>query len=103
MNIQGTLPTRTAIRSKATAAHPSAATSTGAKVRSFLWHLLQMVLAMEAGMGIYHLLKATLLAPTGYPPYQRPALGYWLMVVFMALGMIALMRYHHPPGATACK
>jgi hypothetical protein len=70
--------------------------SLAAKAGRFLWHLLQMVLAMEAGMMVYHLLLRPLLAPTGYAVLTKayPLLGYWMMVVSMALGMIALMRYH---------
>ena len=70
--------------------------SVAANVGGFLWHLLQMVLAMMAGMMIYHLSLGTLLAGTGYAALtkQYPLFGYWMMVVSMPLGMIALMRYH---------
>jgi hypothetical protein len=65
-------------------------------IRSFLWHLVQMVLAMEAGMMIYHLLVATLLAGTGFAALTREnrLFGFWMMVAAMTLGMLILMRYH---------
>lgn len=67
-----------------------------ARAGYFLWHLLQMVLAMAAGMMIYHLLLGTVLAGTGYAALTKEyqLFGYWMMVVSMTLGMIALMRYH---------
>lgn len=67
-----------------------------AKAGRFLWHFVQMVLAMEVGMMIYHKLLWPLLAPTGFPGLIElyPLIGYWVMVVFMVLGMIALMCYH---------
>ncbi len=66
------------------------------KMGRFLWHLVQMVLAMEAGMMIYHLLLWPLLAPTGLSilTQEYPLFSYWMMAFSMALGMIVLMRYH---------
>ncbi len=66
------------------------------KMGRFLWHLVQMVLAMEAGMMVYHLLLWPLLAPTGYGAltHAYPLIGYWMMLVSMVLGMLALMRFH---------
>jgi hypothetical protein len=66
------------------------------KLGSFLWYFVQMVLAMEVGMIIYHRLVRPLLAPTGFSALtmEYPMFGYWMMVVSMVLGMLALMRYH---------
>jgi flagellar biosynthetic protein FliP len=66
------------------------------KAGRFLWHFAQMVMAMEAGMMIYHLLVRPLLAPTGFSvlTMEYPLFGYWMMVVSMVLGMLALMLYH---------
>jgi hypothetical protein len=65
------------------------------KVGAFLWHLIQMIVAMEAGMAVYHLLLGTLLAQTGYAALTKayPLFGYWMMVVSMTLPMIGLMRF----------
>ena len=62
----------------------------------FIWHLVQMVLAMEAGMMVYHLLILPVLNPIGYGALTcaYPLFGYWMMLVFMVLGMIALMLFH---------
>ncbi len=70
--------------------------SIAGKVGGFLWHLLQMVIAMEAGMMVYHMLLRPLLAGTGYAAVTKayPLVGYWMMIVSMTLGMLALMRYH---------
>jgi hypothetical protein len=65
------------------------------KAGPFLWHFAQMVLAMEAGMMIYHKLLWPLLEPTRFGALTDtyPLLGYWMMVISMALGMLVLMRY----------
>lgn len=62
----------------------------------FLWHFLQMAVAMELGMMVYHKLLWPFLAPTRFSALtdQYPLLGYWMMLLSMALGMIVLMRYH---------
>jgi hypothetical protein len=67
-----------------------------AKVGRFLWHLAQMVLVMEVGMMVYHMLLWPLLAPTGYTTLIKayPLFSYWMMVVAMTLPMVALMRFH---------
>ena len=67
-----------------------------AQAGAFVWHFVQMVLAMEAGMMVYHLLLRPVLAPTsvGALTSQFPLIGYWMMVAAMVLGMIALMGYH---------
>jgi hypothetical protein len=78
--------------------------SKAASAGRFLWHLLQMVLAMEAGMAVYHFLLSTVLAGTGYAAltsdYQL--FGYWMMVASMTLPMIALMRYYHKSSWRSC-
>src|SRR5512136_2005909 len=68
-----------------------------AKVGSFLWHLVQMVLVMEAGMMVYHKLIMPRLAPFGFHRLMmaQPLFCYWLMVASMTLPMIALMRWYH--------
>jgi hypothetical protein len=55
-----------------------------------------MVLAMEAGMMIYHIFLWPMLARTGYAALTKgyPLFGYWLMVASMMLGMLAFMRLH---------
>ena len=66
------------------------------KVGQFLWHLLQMVLAMAAGMAIYVALFRLILTPDGYKAMQteQPFLWYFETAPFMAVPMVALMRYH---------
>ena len=61
-------------------------------VGHFLWHLLQMVLAMMAGMAVYGVLFYGLLAPEWLEAY--PLLQYPLMFAFMTPPMAAVMRYH---------
>ncbi|MFN8505191.1 hypothetical protein [Kouleothrix sp.] len=75
-----------------------------ASVGRFLWHLLQMIMAMELGMAAYHALLHTALAGSGYAALTeaRPLFGYWMMVVSMTLPMIALMRYAHKSSWRAC-
>ncbi len=65
------------------------------KIGDFLLRLLQMVLAMEAGMGIYYLLARTILARTGYAALTDlcPVIRYLTMALSMMLPMIALMRF----------
>ncbi len=66
-------------------------------VGSFIWHLAQMIIVMEAGMMVYMRLIRPLLAPTAFFVLinRYPLISYWLMVVSMVLPMIALMRVHH--------
>ena len=47
-------------------------------------------------MMVYHLLLLPVLNPTGYGNLTRayPLFGYWMMLVSMVLGMIAIMRFH---------
>ena len=70
--------------------------STVASVGRFLWHFLHMVVAMELGMMVYHKLIYPRIGPMGYDALtdQYPLVGYWMMLISMALGMIVLMRYH---------
>lgn len=67
------------------------------KAGRFIWHLAQMILVMEGGMMIYHLLLWPVLAPTGFSTLTKeyPLFGYWMMVASMTLPMIALMRGYH--------
>ncbi len=67
------------------------------KVGQYLWHYVQMVLVMEAGMMIYHKLIMPRLAPLGFHIFMmvHPLFSYWLMVASMVLPMIALMRLYH--------
>src|SRR5579859_5792216 len=67
-----------------------------ASVAEYLWHFTQMVVAMEAGMWLYMLLVRPAFAPMGYGALtsRYPLVGYWMMVVSMVLGMMALMGYH---------
>jgi hypothetical protein len=60
----------------------------------FLWHLLQMVLAMIVGMAIYIALVRLSLAADGYRAMQieQPLLWYSEMALFMTVPMVALMR-----------
>ena len=78
--------------------------SVAGSVGCFLWHLLQMVLAMEAGMALYHLLLSTVLIGTGYAALTKEyrLFGYWMMVVAMALSMLAFMRYYHKSNWRSC-
>ena len=78
--------------------------SSAASVARFLWHLLQMVLAMEAGMAVYHLLLHTALAGSSYAALTEvyPLFGYWMMVASMTLPMIALMRLYHKSSWRSC-
>lgn len=67
------------------------------KAGAFLWHFAQMVLAMEAGMMVYHKLIMPLLAPIGFHSLMlaHPLFSYWLMVASMTLPMLTLMRWYH--------
>lgn len=73
---------------------------TAASAARFLWHFVQMVVAMEAGMLVYHVVLSPLLQPTPYGALTDayPIVGYWGMVVSMVLGMLALMVYHRSSG-----
>lgn len=66
-----------------------------AKVKSFVWHLIQMIVAMEIGMMLY-MLFVNQLAPTSYRTsiVDYPIFGYWIMMIAMTAPMIVLMRYH---------
>ncbi len=67
-----------------------------AKVGHFVWHLVQMVLAMAVGMAIYVALFRLVLTPEGYKAVQieQPFLWYAEMAVFMTVPMVAWMRHH---------
>lgn len=55
--------------------------------RRFIWHFVQMVVAMLVGMSVYHLL-------TGKALVAYPVVNFALMELSMVLPMVALMRYH---------
>ena len=73
----------------------SAAPGRFVQVRNFLWHFVQMVLVMNAGMMVYHLLYALLAAPLGVEAALRPypAIRHLMMDLSMVVPMVALMRY----------
>ena len=75
--------------------HQHHASSRSAKIKSFVWHLFQMIVAMEAGMLLY-MLCLNQLAPESYraATVAYPLLSYWMMMLAMTAPMIALMRYH---------
>jgi hypothetical protein len=60
----------------------------------FLWHLIEMVLAMLVGMAAFGAIRA-LLNPTGFAGVLREHLDvrYLAMAAFMAVPMVLLMRY----------
>jgi len=66
------------------------------KVGYFLWHLLQMILAMMVGMGVYGLLSGMVPASGSYAAWlvTHPLLEYPVMFAFMTPPMVVLMRYH---------
>ena len=75
--------------------HPSGG-SRVATIKSFAWHLFQMIVAMEIGMTLYHGVFVNLLAPASYKTVTvaYPLFDYWMMMIAMSLPMIGLMRYH---------
>ncbi len=75
-----------------------------ASMGRLLWHFVQMILVMEAGMLIYHHLLWPILAPTGYAALTSdyPLFGYWMMVLCMTLPMLAFMRVYHRPTWNYC-
>lgn len=66
-----------------------------AKIKSFIWHLFQMIVAMEIGMMLYHGTFVNQLAPMSskFATIAYPLFDYWMMIS-MVLPMICLMRYH---------
>jgi hypothetical protein len=78
--------------------------SLASKIGRFIWHMVQMIVAMEAGMMIYHHLLWPVLAHTTFSTLtdQYPLLGYWAMVASMTLPMIALMRIYHKSSWRYC-
>ncbi len=69
--------------------------SRAAKIRSFVWHLFQMILAMQVGMALY-MFFAGQLAPVSYRTVAAayPLFDFWMMMVAMTVPMILLMWYH---------
>jgi hypothetical protein len=66
-----------------------------AKIGNIVRHLLQMILAMAAGMAVFIGLFNLLLTSNGYLALQtgQPLLWFVLMSVFMTVPMVAWMRY----------
>jgi hypothetical protein len=62
------------------------------KVGHFLWQLVQMVVALIAGMVVYMVLVGPLLGPTFM--VAHPLLNYLGMFAFMTAPLVVLMRYH---------
>ena len=75
--------------------HDNRNQSLASKGRRFLWHWVQVVLAMEAGMILYHLILGKVLAGTGFAALIQGnrLFGLVIMIVFITLGMIALLRF----------
>ena len=75
--------------------HPTQS-NRAAKIKSFIWHLFQMIIAMEIGMLLYHKIFVNQLAPISYKfvTIAYPLFDYWMMMIAMTLPMIGLMRYH---------
>jgi hypothetical protein len=65
-----------------------------ASLGRFLRHLLEMIVAMFIGMGIYAVIFGMLLAGSGYGDVAKtlPELRFGLMGIFMAAPMVLLMR-----------
>ena len=70
--------------------------SRGARIKSLVWHFFQMIIAMQIGMMVYHMVFVNLLAPASYRAFilANPLFDYWMMMVAMTLPMIVFMRYH---------
>lgn len=75
--------------------HHAATPSRAAKIKSFVWHLFQMIVAMQVGMMLY-MLFLNQLAPASYraATVAYPLLDFWMMMMAMTVPMIVLMRYH---------
>ena len=69
-----------------------------------LWLLLQMILAMHAGMTLFHVPLHTVLADTGFVAlmHHNPRLYYRMTVLSMVIPMVALMRIYHKSTWRAC-
>lgn len=67
--------------------------SRAAKIRSFVWHLFQMILAMQVGMALY-MFFADQLAPASYRATAYPLFDFWMMMLAMTVPMLLLMWYH---------
>ena len=76
--------------------HQHARSSRAGKTISFIWHLAQMIGAMEIGMLLYHGVFVNQLAPASYKfaTIAYPLFDYWMMMIAMTLPMILVMRYH---------
>ena len=90
-------PTNPSAMGRAAQPAGTASQGTGGRARArlvsgwrFTRHLLEMVLAMMVGMGVFGLV----LAVVGEPPgYANLLVRYGVMGVFMAAPMVAWMRY----------
>lgn len=66
----------------------------GASTRRFVWHFLEMVVAMVAGMAILWPISTLIFAQLGWPGLlESPILASLVMATTMAIGMSAWMRY----------
>lgn len=76
--------------------HHTLQSDRAAAIKSFIWHLFQMIIAMEIGMILYHEVIVNQLAPISYKfvTIAYPLIDYWMMMIAMILPMIGLMRYH---------
>jgi hypothetical protein len=70
----------------------------------FVRHLLEMVLAMAAGMAVFSVTFRWLLTPTGYRALHThsPLLWFAGMGISMMVPMIAWMRYHQGHSGRQC-
>ena len=76
--------------------HHRSRSNRATKIKSFIWHLFQMIVAMEIGMTLYHGGFVNQLAPMSYKfaTIAYPLFDYWMMMIAMILPMICLMRFH---------
>lgn len=83
-------------RAESQHSHHRLQSNRAAKIKFFLWHLFQMIVAMQIGMTLYHGAFVNQLAPLSYKfaTIAYPLFDYWMMMISMILPMICLMRYH---------
>ncbi len=75
--------------------HHDPSASLSKKVVFWVWHLLQMVIAMQVGMALYmffadHLATASYRAAAA----ANPLFDFWMMMLSMTVPMLLLMWYH---------
>ena len=75
--------------------HHDPSTSLSQKIIFWVWHLLQMVIAMQVGMALY-MVFADHLAPASYraAAAANPLFDFWMMMAAMTVPMLLLMWYH---------